>query len=220
MHIDTIKLNGESNLNDFTKELLCKVKRCKMTSDIIEIHSFNVQNLTNPKYNVKSETIKYFDREHIHLILERIENQNHKMLFTFMWFTGVRITEALSIRKKDLNFQDFIINIKWLKNRRWENRFIPMHPNLKALMQLYTAPNNTEDLIFNMTRQRAWQLMQKYFDSHPHILRHSFAVNWLKCGGEIVTLSRMLGHSDVKITMQYLQIVPQDQGKELLKITF
>lgn len=71
-----------------------------------------------------------------------------------------------------------------------------------------------------MTRQRAWQLTQKYLGGHPHQLRHSFAVNWLRSGGEIVVLHRMLGHSKVQTTMEYLKIVPTDQGKELLKIQF
>jgi len=57
-------------------------------------------------------------------------------------------------------------------------------------------------------------------NGHPHQFRHSFAVNWLRCGGELVVLSRMLGHSNIQSTMEYLKIVPLDVGKELLKIQF
>jgi len=51
-------------------------------------------------------------------------------------------------------------------------------------------------------------------------LRHSFAVNWLRCGGEIDVLHRILGHSKIQTTMEYLKIVPRDQGKALMGIDF
>jgi hypothetical protein len=47
-----------------------------------------------------------------------------------------------------------------------------------------------------------------------------FAVNWLRHQGDIYVLSRYMGHSRIQNTMEYLKIVPMDQGRELMKITF
>ena len=185
---------------------------------IIDIPS--EKDLTESQEFVKTELPKYWDREYIHARMDTIDNPKHKMLATFMWMTGCRISEVIWIKKKDLDFSSYLINIRWLKNRKYHNRSIPMHPNLRSLLQMYCGSMNLEDSLFDMSRQRAWQLIWKYFDGHPHQIRHSFAVNWLKCGGDITVLSRMLGHSDIRITMTYLRIVPQDQGKELIKITF
>lgn len=188
------------------------------TNQIITVSS--KQDLTFPIDSVKRDLPKYWERDYIHQSLDAIQNPKHKMLATFMWMTGVRVSEAIDVRKKDLDFNGYLITIRWLKNRKYHSRVIPMHPQLRSLLQLYVSVLLSEDKLFGFTRQRAWQLIKKHFHGHPHQLRHSFAVNWLKCGGDIVTLSRMLGHSNINITMEYLRIVPQDQGKELLKVTF
>lgn len=178
------------------------------------------KNLTTPISNVKSDLPSYWTREEVHAILAKVTDAKHQMLLTYLWMSGNRVTEALSLRRRDLDFNSFMITIRWLKNRKYQNRNMPMHPNLKQLLQLYCSNMNADDLLFDMSRQRAWQICQKYTNANPHKFRHSFAVNWLKCGGSVVILSQLLGHSDIKVTMEYLRIVPIEQGQELLKITF
>ena len=43
-----------------------------------------------------------------------------------------------------------------------------------------------------------------------HRLRHTFATQYLRNGGEVVRLSIILGHSDVSTTMKYLQLLTED----------
>ena len=78
----------------------------------------------------------------------------------------------------------------------------------------------SEDIVFPISRQRAWKISRRYLGGSPHTVRHSFAVNWLRHGGDIVILKNILGHSKIETTMEYLKIVPIDQGKELLKVRF
>lgn len=178
------------------------------------------QDLTIVSQTVKTQIPKYWERNYINAKIESIENVNHKMLIRFLWLSGVRITEAVSLRKSDIDFNNYIMTVRWLKSKKYLYRVVPIHPILRDLMQLYTAPYKADDRIFNITRQRAWQICIKYLNGHPHQLRHSFAVNWLRCDGDLVILSKMLGHSKIQTTMEYLKIVPIDQGKELLKIQF
>jgi site-specific recombinase XerD len=39
----------------------------------------------------------------------------------------------------------------------------------------------------------------------PHTLRHTFAVSYLRAGGNLFYLSKILGHSSVTTTQRYLQ---------------
>lgn len=185
-----------------------------------EVTILNNQDLTKSSINVKGDLPKYWEKEYINQKIQDTKNHQHKMLLKFLWMTGVRITEAVSIRKKDLDFKNYMMQVRWLKNRKYNYRVVPMHPLLKDVLELYTAGLNESDLVFPISRQRAWQVVKKNLNGHPHQFRHSFAVNWLRCGGDVIILSRILGHSKVQTTMEYLKIVPIDQGKELLKIEF
>lgn len=178
------------------------------------------QDLTISGRKVKTELPKYWTREYVQEKIELIENVRHKMLVRFLWMTGTRITEAVSLRKKDIDFNQYLMTIRWLKNRKYQTRVIPLHPTLRNILEVYTAKMKSEDLIFPFTRQRAWQVTERLLGGNPHRLRHSFAVNWLRSGGEITILRRMMGHARLESTLIYLQIVPVDQGKELLKVVF
>lgn len=168
----------------------------------------------------KEELRHYWDRDEVNLLLDQVKNYKHKMFMQFLWLSGVRVTEAISIRKKDIDFKHYVIRVRWLKSRKYKERVLPMHPNLKSMLEMYTGPMTQETMVFPFTRQQAWQLVKKWTQGHPHKFRHSFAVNWLRCEGDIVILHRILGHSKIQTTMEYLKIVPMDQGKELMKIKF
>lgn len=172
------------------------------------------------RIGIKQELPKYWDKDYINQKIELVNNHQHKMLLIFLWYSGVRITEAVSLRKQDIDFEHYVMRVRWLKSRKYNHRIVPIHPELKSLLHLFVAVLKAEDRIFPITRQRAWQLTRKYLNGHPHQLRHSFAVNWLRCDGKVEELHRILGHSKIQTTMEYLKIVPNDLGKELMKISF
>lgn len=179
------------------------------------------QDLTKSEEKVNRKDFpKYWEKDFIHQQLNKIENGTHKMLFTTLWFTGLRISEILSLKKKDIDFQNYTLEALWQKSRKYNYRIVPIHPTIKSMLEIYCANFKSDERIFPMTRQRAWQLSQEYFGGNPHMFRHSFAVNWIRGGGEIIILHRILGHSRIQTTLEYLKIVPIDQGKELIKIQF
>jgi integrase/recombinase XerD len=178
------------------------------------------RDLTKSVRKVKAELPKYWDNEEVKRLIDGIKNYKHKMLVMFLWMTGLRITEAISLTKGDIDFQNYTMTVRWLKNRKYSHRVVPIHPKLKDILSLYVATMNSPDRVFPMSRQRAWQIVRKNMNGHPHQLRHSFAVHWLRNDGNIIILHRIMGHANVQTTMEYLKIVPTDQGKELLKIPF
>jgi integrase len=118
-----------------------------------------------------------------------------------------------------------MMTIRWLKNRKYLHRIVPIHPNLNQLLALVTATMPLDKIIFPYSRQRVWQVTRKHWGVtvHPHTFRHSFAVNYLKqadTANDLVILRKLMGHSSIMTTMKYLDIVPVDQAAQLAKIKF
>jgi integrase/recombinase XerD len=178
------------------------------------------KDLTFSPQSVKVDNYKYWTRDEINDLIQEVKNPMHKMLFIFLWRSGVRITEAINLKKQDIDFRNNVMTLKWLKSRKYKYRVVPIHQTLKDVLEVFTATLNLDCLVFPISRQRAWQLTQEHMKGNPHKFRHSFAINWLRCGGDLVILHKILGHSKIQTTMEYLKIVPIDQGKELNKIYF
>jgi len=57
--------------------------------------------------------------------------------------------------------------------------------------------------------------------AHPwHTLRHTFASHFVMAGGNILTLQRILGHSDLRMTLQYAHLAPDFLGEEMDRVSF
>ena len=171
------------------------------------------------KVNKKNQT-PYWKPGYINQKLQQINNTKHIMLFSFFWKSGARVSEVINIKKRQIDFENYLIKLKWLKSRKYKERVCPLHPDLYNMLRMYTSKINTEDKLFPYSRQYVWRICIKYFKGNPHMFRHSFAVNWLNQGLDLYLLSKMLGHSNIKTTEEYLKIVPQDIGKELIKVKF
>lgn len=192
------------------------------TREVFEVEVLKPKNLTNSAQSVKRDFAKYLTAEQINSVIGRMENAKDRMFIFFLWRSGVRVTEAISLTKADIDFTNRVVSVKWLKSRKYNKRSVPIHKELAVALWSYVASLNVVDRVFPFSRQRAFQIVQKYFGVgvSNHTFRHSFAVNWLRKGGDLITLHRILGHSKVQTTMEYLKIVPVDQARELDKISF
>ena len=168
----------------------------------------------------RAEMKPYFDKDFIRHRLEMIENPRDKFFCLFLFMSGVRVSEAINIKKKDIDTKNRTMRVQWLKSRKYLERNVPIHSQLASMLEIYTGKLNQDEKVFGFSRQQAWNITKKHFGSHPHIFRHSFAVNYLREQGRIENLSRILGHTNIKTTMEYLKIVPADLGKELETIKF
>jgi site-specific recombinase XerD len=49
-----------------------------------------------------------------------------------------------------------------------------------------------------------------------HVLRHTFASHFMMNGGNILVLQRILGHTDIKVTMRYAHFAPDHLAEAML----
>lgn len=143
--------------------------------------------------------------------------RNHA-LFSMFVFAGLRKSELLNLKVTDIDLENMAIFINQGKGRK--DRLIPISPTLAEILVRYsvirkkankTCPEFftsstrntgfTEDglkhLIRNIQKSLGWT-----FSSHK--LRHTFATLMIEGGCDIYSLSKMMGHSDIKTTTIYL----------------
>lgn len=151
---------------------------------------------------------KYLSQEevlYLEDIIRRYQNRDTLMLETLL-ATGARASELLAIRKADLG--DTAVFIRGLKGSN--DRVIPLKRDLYKRLQVYAGLClTTQDLIFNISYDRLYQIWQFYkpFDKGLHALRHTFAIALYRKSKDLRLVQRALGHKSIKNTMIYNELV-------------
>ena len=129
--------------------------------------------------------------------------------------TGLRRGEVAAMKKDDLRE-----SVRLLGKGRKE-RYVPISPSLAD--ELREIGNQkyiwTTDEGGRLAERGVEAAYTRIFDranvpEGPHSLRHTFATNYLRAGGDIYRLSRILGHSSVTVTQRYLHLLHDDLIEE------
>jgi integrase/recombinase XerD len=131
--------------------------------------------------------------------------------------TGVRISEALGIERARVDLDGMTLTVL-CKGRK--ERIVPFSVEMrKALFRWQTMPQQHSSHLMFATRsglpiihrnafrdvQRICQRAGVAVAVYPHLFRHQFAVTYIRQGGDIYRLSRLLGHTSVSTTQIYLR---------------
>lgn len=150
----------------------------------------------------------------------------------YLLATGNRISTALNVRICDINFEDGTINLCKTKNRK--QQIIPLSNTLAEIFQEYLLVRGGEgsDYLFcNEYGQKAiertyQQLVRRYNikrnvnKTSCHLFRHTFAKQWILAGGDMFRLQKILGHSDLTVTKEYVAMFGQGVKSFYIHIRF
>jgi integrase/recombinase XerD len=155
---------------------------------------------------------KYLEKSQIDEVLERARNnggtRDYLIQLTF-FRTGMRCDDLTSFTKRDIGKD--IITIRQGKGNK--DRIVPLDPVLKDLLMFHCSNINLDDRLFPISNAQVRNICHKYQGEHhitPHTFRHSFAVHYLKSGGNIRCLQKILGHKDLNTTAVYLDLIADD----------
>lgn len=154
------------------------------------------------------------------------------VMTNFLLATGVRQRSLNNIKIKDLDLENAIVTLTVTKNRK--TLIIPIEPHLRVILIEYLRyrQHKTDDeyLFTNiygqqLTKSTGYHRLYEYNKARGvettglHRYRHTFAKQWILSGGNVVTLSKLLGHSSLEITQNYVNLLVSDMAKEVEEIS-
>lgn len=170
------------------------------------------------KFAKKSNKIPIvLSRDEIQKIIGAISNKKHKAMISLAYAAGLRVSEAVNIKVKDVNLEELTIHIKDAKGRK--DRITVFPEKLITDVAEFMEDKDPNDYLFEserggrLTERTAQAIFEKASEASGvrkeatfHSLRHSFATHLLENGVDIRYVQVLLGHNSIKTTQIYTQV--------------
>jgi integrase/recombinase XerD len=156
-------------------------------------------------------------RNEIEKIINSIENKKHKLLIAISYGAGLRVSESVNLKIKDINLGELTIHVKEAKGKK--DRITVFPEKLKFELNNFIATRDKNDYVFASEREGKLteRTVQKIFenvltkcnidkDATFHSLRHSFATHLLENGVDIRYVQELLGHANIRTTQLYTKV--------------
>lgn len=195
---------------------------------------------------VKEDEVEYYTEKEVKLIKEKIKGNELELLVLFALGTGLRQGELLALRYSDIDYTNKQLKVNRTvktnyifdennQKHRQQNFLEPKTSNSKRVVDIPSSlierleNKKTDELIFTdagaiwdaRKLYRHWNYFLKE-NNLPikkfHSLRHTYATLLLSNGVELITVSKLLGHSSVKITEIYSHVIPELKTNAVEKI--
>jgi len=159
----------------------------------------------------------YLTGEEVDKLAREVTQPAVKVMVTFLYHTGLRLSEATSLKLDDVDLEDNLIRVVAGKGNK--DRVVPINEKLAGALRRYlqnTRPKVDSDKFF--ATEKTGAISNQYVGREiraavkrlgwdqgvsAHTLRHSYATALVQNNVNIVHVSRLLGHSSVKTTSVY-----------------
>ena len=147
------------------------------------------------------------------------EAARDQAVLTLLYGCGLRISEALSLRRSDAPLGDLLR----ITGKGSKTRMVPVLPAVREAVDAYLArlpvPLAPDAPLFRAKRggplsprhvQATVQVLRGRLglpaSATPHALRHSFATHLLGAGADLRSIQELLGHASLSTTQRYTQV--------------
>lgn len=150
------------------------------------------------------------------------------VMVNFLLSTGIRLNSLVNLRVGDIDLSGGVVHVNVTKNRK--PLTIPLNEDILKIMAEYLSYRQAEsinDILFcnefgkQMVRSTCYNNIYVYNKRRGvettglHRFRHTFAKKWVMMGGNVVILSKVLGHSSLEVTQNYINILVPDMADKM-----
>jgi len=147
--------------------------------------------------------------------------EQRKFIVSFLFWTGLRASELLLVKRRDIDIVSKVLNAPTLK-QRGSLVYTPISlyhvpDNVMRFWEHYLAGKKLEERVIELRdRTSIWRAVHDTFmvfgyrGIYPHMLRHAIAIMLAGLGVPLNVLQRFLRHTDPKNTAIYYSISARD----------
>lgn len=149
------------------------------------------------------------------------------VIINFLLGTGIRVATLINSKIEDVDLVTDRFTIRYSKNRK--SSIIPISKQLKTVLSEYLRirKGNDEDYLFcnqfgeQMTIYSLRHAIERYNHARGvnktgiHIFRHTFAKKCVLNGVNVFVLQRLMGHSDISVTKEYVNLYAEDLSRDI-----
>jgi len=142
----------------------------------------------------------------------------HRMLLMTTYACGLRVSEVCHIEVSHIHGDRLLLKVEQGKGRK--DRYMPFSESLLHDLRVYWLTHRDPRWVFpggcpgralsSSSAQRAYKLAKEKAgiikDGGIHTLRHSYATHLLERGVDPLRIQRLMGHSQINITLRYLHV--------------
>ena len=158
-----------------------------------------------------------FAEEEIKKMIEACQNLKHRSMLCLAYAAGLRVSEIVNMKLKDIDSKRMVIMIRQSKGRK--DRQVMLSPKLLELLREYFKQYRPKQWLFEGqgVEQYSIRSIQKVINTAKtkaginrkgsiHALRHSFATHLLESGTDILSIKELLVHNSLITTMTYTHV--------------
>lgn len=223
-YFQTLSDKAPATFNRPYSNLHCFFEWCVL-ENFIDYNPIKTLGLKKRKDNGK---VRHVDNEIIRKLIDTPDITTYAGLrdYTIIILTldtGIRPTEAFALRITDINFINSTIKIRQETAKTRVERVLPILPQTIEILRrlLSVKPEDWDDFIFftvegNQMNINRWEKRLEIYSKKighkvtPYMLRHQFAIMFLRNGGSAFALQLELGHTDLTMTKRYVKLMESD----------
>lgn len=223
-------LNNDVSINSYLRDFITTMHYL-MNEGYIQ--SYKMQAIKVDKSHIET-----YNEQELQLLLKKpnikkcsfIEYQAWVMT-NFLFSTAVRQRSLMFIKVKDIDFDNNVVYVNVTKNRK--PLIVPLNQTMVNILREYLKYRNhktDDDYLFcnvfgqQLVKSTCYHMLYEYNKRRGvettgiHRYRHTFAKQWILSGGNVVSLSQLLGHSSLEITQNYIHLLVSDVAKQVDEI--